>query len=547
MLLAQNKKPQISEAQQLEFDRLFFDGMKEKLINNNAKAEDYFRKALKINPANANTWYQLSSVLILQKKMPEAEEACSLAYNLNPDNQHYLTQLAGLYRMNGKYKEAALLQEKLCLQTKNVNDLFDLAETYYMAQNYKASINTLNRAEKMVGPRENIYIQRKQIYLSINNLSKAISEMDKLIKLYPNEMRYRGMKADILMANGKTNKALQVYNDILKIDPNNGYAAFALADFYRDLKDTLNWYAKLKIGMSSTVTSREKLEVMMQIIPRNELPNHFEQCLYLTELFEKANPNEAAPIMLKGDLFLQKRDFENARNNYRRALNTDARSLIIWEQILFCNNQLNDFEQMIADCDEIILTYPDYLQAYIFKAYSSYRLKKYDLTISASTNGLAFANESEITIELLNLLADAAHFNGNYKKSDSAFNEVLLLDPKNTYALNNWAYFLSLRNEMLDKADSMSALTLTLEPENASYLDTYGWILFKKGQYEKALHYIEKSLKYHPDNAEVLEHLGDVLYKLNRKYEALKNWEKAQKLGADSKELLLKINSKKLP
>lgn len=537
----------LSESQRLEFDRLFFDGLKEKLLNNYAKAEDYYKQALKIDRSNANVWYQLSSVLLMQKKFNEAEEACNMAYTLQQNNLYYLIQLAGIYKMNGKYRDAAVLQEKIFKQTNNVNDLFDLAETYYLAKNYSQSIKTLDRAEKILGPRENIYLQRKQIYLSINQLGKAVAEMDKLIKLYPAELRYKGMKADLLMANGKTNQALQIYNDILKVDPNNGYAAFALADFYRSIRDTLNWYAKLKIGMASNVSVKEKVEVLMQIIPHNELPNHTEQCLHLIEIFEKTNPNEAAPLMLKGDLYMQKRDFSEARYNYRKALQFDASSLIIWEQILFCNNQLNDFEQMLDDCNEIISIYPEYLQAYLFKAYSSYRLKKYDETISACTNGLSIADNRELMIELMNLLGDAYHFSNKYQLSDSVFAEVLKLDPENTYTLNNWAYFLSLRNTQLDKADSMSALTLKLEPDNASYLDTYGWILYKKDKYDKALEYIEKSLKAYPDNPEVLEHMGDVLYKLNRIDEAIKHWEKAKQSGSESKELSEKIKNKKLP
>lgn len=545
-LWAQPKKIVLTEAQRMAFDKVFFDGVREKLINNNREAEHAFEQALSIDKTNANAWFQLSTVLVLQKKNLQAENACSNAVALEPINKYYLIQLAGLYKLNGNYKEAALIQEKLVKLTGSVNDFFDLAETYYLAKNFKQSIKALNNAEKIAGPLENIYLQRKQIYLSVNQLKLALAEMDKLIKLYPSVLKYQGMKADILMANGKNKEAIKLYSQILLVDPNNGYAAFAMADYYRAMRDTLNWYSNLKKGITSDLTVREKMEVLMQVIPSKELPDHFNQCNYLVDLFIAQNSTDAAPYILKGDLFLAQKDFEAARKYYKTATNIDNRSILIWEQILFCNNQINSPQQMLNDCNEMLELYPDYLQAILFKALSLQQLKKYNEAVDACYIGLSLADNSETKVQFLSMLADAAHYQKNYQTADSAFAEVLKLEPENTYALNNWAYFLSLRNQNLDMADSMSLLTIKLEPENASYLDTYGWILYMKGNYEQALRYIQKSLDILPQNAEVSEHLGDVLFMLNKTDEAQQYWLKAKELGLNSETLLNKIKTRKL-
>lgn len=548
LLLAQPKQKvqPLSEAQRLEFDKLFFNGMREKLINNNKEAEAAFKQALKINPQNANAWFQLSTVLVLQKQYNEAEEACRKAVEFDGNNQYYLTQFAGILRLNGNYKESAQVQEKLVKLTNRVNDYFDLAETYYMGKDWKASINALNRAEKLGGFNENIYLQRQQIYLSVNRLKDAIAEVDKLIKINPNELRYWGMKADLLMSNGKNKEALGIYNEILKKDPTNGRAAFALADFYKVFNDTLNWYRYLQIGITSNVSVREKIEVMAAVIPSAKLPNHIPQCLYLTDLFIQSNPADAAPYMLKGDIYLQQRDFEKARNFYKLAAGIDGKSLIIWEQLLFCTSQLDKPELMIEDCEQMLALFPTYQQAHLFLAFSHQRLKQYPQSIEAAYAGLALADNNESLIQFLSLLGDAAHYNKNYAKCDSAYQAVLEIEPENVYALNNWAYFLSLRKEKLDKAEQMSLKTITLEPNNASYLDTYGWILYVKGEYENAEKYIQKSLNNSPENAEVLEHLGDVQFKLNKIDLAVKSWQKAFDVDSTRTHLLEKIKQRKL-
>jgi Tfp pilus assembly protein PilF len=120
------------------------------------------------------------------------------------------------------------------------------------------------------------------------------------------------------------------------------------------------------------------------------------------------------------------------------------------------------------------------------------------------------------------------------------------LNKDNAYALNNYAYFLSLRKERLDKADSMSLRSIELEPGNPSYQDTYGWILYQKKEFKKAKKYIENALQMSPNNAEVIEHLGDVKFKLNDKQGAMESWLKSKELGGEGEFLQKKITEKNL-
>lgn len=544
--LAQPKANKLSERERLEFDKYFFLGLKEKLINNYADAEDAFKTALNINNQNADAWFLLSSVLLMQKKVDLAESACEKAVLFEPNNQWYLTQMAGIYKIRSQYALAAKTQEKLFSVTKNVSDLYDLAESYYLDNKPKLSIKTLDRAEKIVGPIEQLYLQRQHIYISINKVNKALKQLDKLITLYPEQLRYMGMKADVLMANNRIKEGVALYNKVLRVEPNNGYAAFALADYYHSISDTATWYIFLKTGIASNVSTREKVEVMISIIPKKELPNHFEQCLHLVNLFIQTNAGDAAPLMLKGDLFLEQRDFVEARNSYKNAVELDANALIAWEQIILCDQQLNNNLFLIEDCKQIIALFPSYGYAYLLHANASMLEHQYHEAIYIGNKGMDFMDSEESKIALLGILAESQHKVENFNLRDSAYNAILALDPNNIQTLNNWAYYLCLQKENLNKADSMSYKTIQLDPESSFNLDTYGWILYQKQEYIKAKEYIEKSLSIMPNNPEVLEHLGDIEFKLNNLQEALKNWEKAKELGSTNKNLNEKIRLKKL-
>jgi tetratricopeptide (TPR) repeat protein len=98
----------------------------------------------------------------------------------------------------------------------------------------------------------------------------------------------------------------------------------------------------------------------------------------------------------------------------------------------------------------------------------------------------------------------------------------------NIGCLNNYAYYLSVKGVQLNKAEEMSLRTVKKEPNNATYLDTYAWILFKLHRYSEAKEYIDRTLENDPDSSFVmLEHAGDIYYQAGHKEKAVEFWQKA--------------------
>src|SRR5690606_15266341 len=127
---------------------------------------------------------------------------------------------------------------------------------------------------------------------------------------------------------------------------------------------------------------------------------------------------------------------------------------------------------------------------------------------------------------------------GNYNslemfaESDVAYSEALGIDSMNVFVLNNYAYYLSLRNEKLDKAEAMSLKSIELQPNEATYEDTYAWILFKLERYDEALVWIKNAISNTElPSATLLDHFGDILFMNGEEKEALKQWKKADKQG----------------
>ena len=113
--------------------------------------------------------------------------------------------------------------------------------------------------------------------------------------------------------------------------------------------------------------------------------------------------------------------------------------------------------------------------------------------------------------------------------------------------MNNYRYYLSLRADSLDKAERMSLLSNTLQPNTSSFQDTYAWILYKNAKYADAKIWLEKALENGAkNNGTILEHYGDVLYKLGDTEKAFEYWQKAKQTGESSEFLDKKIADKQL-
>jgi tetratricopeptide (TPR) repeat protein len=124
---------------------------------------------------------------------------------------------------------------------------------------------------------------------------------------------------------------------------------------------------------------------------------------------------------------------------------------------------------------------------------------------------------------------------GMEKESIAAYDSCLVWKDDNISCLNNYAYHLSEKGIRLDEAEQMSFRTIKAEPNNATYLDTYAWVLFMQKRYEESRKYIDLTLENDSDtSAEVLEHAGDIYYHVDEKERAVEFWQKALERASEN-------------
>jgi tetratricopeptide (TPR) repeat protein len=198
--------------------------------------------------------------------------------------------------------------------------------------------------------------------------------------------------------------------------------------------------------------------------------------------------------------------------------------------------------------DTAISLFPNMPIPYLFNSLAAYQLKMNKKSIEVAEKGLVYVIDNpSIKAEFMTFIAESYYRENKYEKSDSVFDEILVINPDNIYILNNYAYYLSLRGEKLVKAQDLGERLVKLAPNNPSYLDTYGWVLFVSEDYTEAEKYVRQAYDLGgKDRFTIVEHYGDIMYKLGNEDDALKYWKEAAKLNKPSEILQNKIATGKM-
>jgi len=173
-----------------------------------------------------------------------------------------------------------------------------------------------------------------------------------------------------------------------------------------------------------------------------------------------------------------------------------------------------------------------------FLGISNLSMEKYNKSIGYFKSSLELEEEFLDNWIQLGVVYDQI---GQSDSSDYYYEQALVLDSLNPLVNNNYAYSLSLRKMNLDKAERMSKIALSMEPNNSAYLDTYSWINYLIGKYAIALEYSEKAIRNGNASAEVYEHYGDILLKLNQSDKALKAYKNSLNMDKTRNSVLEKI------
>ena len=335
----------------------------------------------------------------------------------------------------------------------------------------------------------------------------------------------------------------------MEINPEDPYVHISLADFYKKKGDQERSFEELKLGLANPALElKTKINLLFAYYSGELNEAQKKQALELSEILKQVHPDDPMADSFYASMLYENEDYEGSRKILRNILKTHTGNYGIWEQLLFCNMYLEDYLSLAADAEECIDYFPSYPLPYFFAGIGNFQLKDFVKAQAYLESGKDFVvNNNALLEQFYSSLGDTYNELKKYEASYKAYDNVLKINPENTIVLNNYAYYLSLRGEQLEKAEKMSKKSVDKDPYNHNNLDTYAWVLYKLKRYDDALEWINKAYNNGGDQSGVvLEHYGDILYRLDRKEEAFEYWNKARNMKDFSDLLDKKIKDKTL-
>ena len=243
-------------------------------------------------------------------------------------------------------------------------------------------------------------------------------------------------------------------------------------------------------------------------------------------------PEDKVGYLVLGAYYMSKNQFPNAKTVYLQSLSVDSTDYVSWQNLVFAEADMEDHEAVRQHAIKALQYYPMQPIFYWYAGVGCALAKENDQAIVYLEKGRRFVSDNSLMVSFNSYLGDLYHEVGEEVKAFDAYDRVLAIEPDNVLVLNNYAYYLSLKNEDLDKALRMAARVVELEPDNATYLDTYAWVLYMKGNYVEAEKQMKKAIKEMkaPDSV-YYEHYAEILQKLGRMKESLEYQVKAKQLS----------------
>ena len=540
-----------NDAQRLKY--FYYGAINEQTKGNYAGAFDLLRHCLTIDPNAPEVYFTLSAYYAEMDQDSMALDCMVRAAELEPGNATYIERLAQAYIGNRDIEKATEAYERLYATDRSRTDMLEtILRLYTYQEDIPNMLNTLDRIEKAEGSNEQISMARMRIYEQQGEKKKALAELKHLAEEHPLDMNYRVMIGNWLLSNGKSYEALQEFNKVLEADPGNQEVRMSLLDYYRAVgRDSVADQMQAQLLVQPQTPSSTKIQLMRDIVEKNERAGG--DSTQILALFDRilAEPQQNADMYQLQAAYMKLKEMpqDDINNVLRRALEVEPDEASVRFQLIDNLWKQEDLDGVIALCKPAVEYNPDEMVFYYFMGVAYFQKDMRDEALETFRQGAAQINEEsnkDLASDFYAIMGDILHEKGKNEEAFAAYDSCLQWKSDNIGCLNNYAYYLSLEERDLSKAEQMSYRTVKAEPNNSTYLDTYAWILFIEERYEEAKIYIEQALNNLEGTGGVIyEHAGDIYALTGDMDKAMEYWRKAKDDNVESTTLDKKIKQRK--
>lgn len=552
-LMASDRKA-ISEDDRVKAEYIFLEAEKQRNMGRDDAFHHLLQYAHSLAPENSAIAYYLGYSRLMKSNLSVSDSLFSSSLRMmrkhvdaHPEDKYEAMLYANGNMIANQVQEGLrVLKIQAERNPHSVEVQLSIADAYARLEDYRNAIAAYDSVQQWQGQSVQLSARKVRAYQALNDTVGAIGEMRSLLATAPRNVDYNLAMGNMMLMFGERDSALTYYDKAQQYEPENGATYLAKAQFYNAIGDSVNYDQQTYQALvSKDLDVASKVEVLADyarhLLVAKDSSARTEN---LFKVLIEQHPNEPQIRMLFSDYLAAKDDMKGAAEQMDYAVNLDPTDAQAWNRLLVLNIISENYEAAIAAGDRAIELNPNDIELYGYIAPAYYNIKQYDKAIEVYKKALTAVDstDTEHRSMFLGGMGDAKFSMGDTIGAFALYDQAIEIDPNNVSILNNYAYFLTLCNRDLDKAERMSAKTVQAEPQNATFLDTYAWVFYKRKEYTMAQLYIEMAIKNERrPSSDIYDHYGDILLAVGNKQEALKQWKKALELDAGNKELLEKV------
>ncbi|MBT5549324.1 MAG: tetratricopeptide repeat protein [Nitrospina sp.] len=446
-----------------------------------------------------------------------------------PENEEVQIIVAEILASQGKAEEAIKYYDRVS-QTHPGNARAPLLKGSLLEGlgQFESSLEEYKKGAQIEPNNPLVQFYLGRAYLRASQLKEAEKSLEKAVSLKPNLLQARHHLAWVFERQGRTIEALKEYGLLLKLKPNNTIIKNRVTQLHASGSLSADESQNIK-GIPPALEKQPDIHMRIATI-------YFEQTLYMRALEEfqlvLAKHDYKDPHVLMARIYEVHGRLDKAVSEFEKLRKLEPESLDILLYTARLYSLMKNTQSAVTLLEKAVEMEPENDRLLHSLALAYMAQNENNKAVENMRKALALDPQKDSYYFELGALMEKQ---GDYKGAMENMRLAIELNPLHSNAHNFLGYMYALEGRDLDQALVHLKKALTTQPRNGYFLDSLGWIYFKKGEPEKALTQIQKALIYTDPDPVLYDHLGDILF-------SLKNYDEAS--GAWKNSLFLTVKQK---